>query len=71
MSDFLSQMAHSSAARAAAVTRAFHTADLQRPAYPLKLSGFDVIAEIKNRSQAIRRDLRDAIWTAVQRRYPC
>jgi len=52
MSDFLSQMVRSSTARAAAVTREFTVEDLSRPVYPLKLAGFDVIAEIKNRSPA-------------------
>jgi len=50
MSNFLSQMVRSSTARAAAVTRTFTPEDLSRPVYPLRLSGFDVIAEIKNRS---------------------
>ena len=52
MSNFLRQMAESSAARAAAVSRTFTSGDLDRPAYPLRLSGFDLIAEIKDRSPA-------------------
>jgi len=52
MSDFLKQMAKSSAARAAAVSRSFTADDLDAPAHPLRLSGFDLIAEIKNRSPA-------------------
>jgi indole-3-glycerol phosphate synthase len=52
MSNFLAQMSESSAARAAAVTRSFTSGDLDRPAYPLRLSGFDLIAEIKDRSPA-------------------
>jgi indole-3-glycerol phosphate synthase len=52
MSDFLRQMADSSSARAAAIKRSFSDDDLDRPAYPLRLGGFDLIAEIKNRSPA-------------------
>lgn len=52
MSNFLKQMASSSAARAAATKSSFSAADLDRPAYPLHLNGFDLIAEIKNRSPA-------------------
>jgi indole-3-glycerol phosphate synthase len=50
MSDFLQQMAVSSAARAAAL-RGVVDADLpDAPPAPLKLQGFDLIAEIKDRS---------------------
>jgi indole-3-glycerol phosphate synthase len=52
MSDFLKSMAQSSAARAAAANASFSAADLARPAYPLRLNTFDLIAEIKNRSPA-------------------
>lgn len=52
MSSFLQTMAKSSAARAAAIARRFSDDDLDRPACPLKLSGFDLVAEIKNRSPA-------------------
>lgn len=52
MSDFLKQMAESSAARAAALKTAFTDDELDRPAWPLRLAGFDLIAEIKNRSPA-------------------
>jgi indole-3-glycerol phosphate synthase len=52
MSSFLKTMAQSSAARAAAVKTTFSSAALDRPAYPLRLNGFDLIAEIKNRSPA-------------------
>lgn len=52
MSSFLKTMAQSSAARAAAANASFSAADLDRPAYPLRLKGFDLIAEIKNRSPA-------------------
>ena len=52
MSDFLKTMAASSRARADAVGRRFTDDDLDRPAFPLELSGFDLIAEIKNRSPA-------------------
>jgi len=66
MSDFLQQMAKSSAARAAAVDREFTTAALDRPAYPLQLSGFDVIAEIKDRSPA-EGELADMATTKAAR----
>jgi indole-3-glycerol phosphate synthase len=52
MSSFLKTMAQSSAARAAAAKTTFSSAALDRPAYPLRLNGFDIIAEIKNRSPA-------------------
>lgn len=52
MSDFLKQMAQSSAARAALVKASFTDDELDRTAYPLTLDRFDVIAEIKNRSPA-------------------
>jgi len=51
MSDFLQQMAETSARRAAAA-RTFRAADFDRPVHPLKLASFDLIAEIKNRSPA-------------------
>jgi len=51
MSDFLQQMGESSARRAAAA-RSFTAADFDRPVHPLTLEGFDLIAEIKNRSPA-------------------
>ena len=51
MSDFLQQMAHSSAERASNVGP-ISDADLERPVMPLQLSGFDIIAEIKGRSPA-------------------
>lgn len=51
MSDFLKDMAESSAARAAAA-RPFTAADFDKPVVPLTLSTFDLIAEIKNRSPA-------------------
>jgi indole-3-glycerol phosphate synthase len=52
MSDFLKEMATTSAARAAAVSATFSSSDFDKPVVPLKLGGFDVIAEIKNRSPA-------------------
>jgi len=52
MSDFLKQMAKSSAQRAAAVKTSFSSSDLDRPAFSINLNGFDLIAEIKNRSPA-------------------
>ena len=50
MSDFLKEMAKSSAERAAAAK--VRTGDLDRPVVPLELDGFDVVAEIKSRSPA-------------------
>ncbi len=52
MSDFLKIMASSSAARAAAVSHSFSSADFDKPVVPLTLGTFDVIAEIKDRSPA-------------------
>ena len=52
MSDFLNNMARTSRDRADAVTRTFKSSDLDRPAHPLRLSGFDLIAELKDRSPA-------------------
>lgn len=52
MSDFLKQMALSSRERVTASAISFTDDELDRPAYPLQLSGFDLIAEIKNRSPA-------------------
>ncbi len=52
MSDFLGQMAETSAVRAAAAKQTFTSADLDGPVFPLRLAGFDLIAEIKNRSPA-------------------
>lgn len=52
MSDFLNTMARSSLARATAVKRTFTASDLDRPAHPLCVDGFGVIAEIKDRSPA-------------------
>ena len=52
MSDFLATMAASSRARAAAIERPPSDDQLDRPAHPLVLDRFDMIAEIKNRSPA-------------------
>ena len=52
MGDFLKEMAVSSAARAAATSRTVTAKDLDKPVYALRLSTFDLIAEIKNRSPA-------------------
>ncbi len=52
MSDFLKTMAASSAARAAAAPSRFSSADFDLPVVPLVPGGFDVIAEIKERSPA-------------------
>ena len=51
MSNFLQQMAESSAERASRIGP-IDPADLDRPVVPLRLSAFDVIAEIKGRSPA-------------------
>jgi indole-3-glycerol phosphate synthase len=59
MSDFLRDMAKSSAARAAQA-RAFTDADFDKPVVPLTLGTFDLIAEIKNRSPA-EGQLRDQL----------
>jgi indole-3-glycerol phosphate synthase len=50
MSDFLKTMAESSAARAYAAKESLKSSDLDLPVVPLSLEGFDLIAEIKNRS---------------------
>ncbi len=52
MSDFLAQMAASSAERAAAADPSLATSTFDKPVVPLTASGFDVIAEIKGRSPA-------------------
>ena len=52
MSDFLEKMAESSRQRAAAAARAYSADELDKPVFPLRLAGFDIIAEIKNRSPA-------------------
>lgn len=52
MSDFLKTMANSSARRLVGVEAKFSTADFDKPLLPLRLNGFDVIAEIKDRSPA-------------------
>ena len=59
MSDFLKDMAKSSADRAAQA-RAFTDADFDKPVVPLTLGTFDLIAEIKNRSPA-EGQLRDQL----------
>lgn len=51
MSDFLKDMARSSAARAAQAPT-FTDADFDKPVVPLNLGTFDLIAEIKQRSPA-------------------
>ncbi len=52
MENFLKEMALKSAERAAASQTEFSPAALDKPAFPLQLQGFDLIAEIKNRSPA-------------------
>ena len=52
MSNFLKEMALASAQRAAAHNVSFTSHALDQPAFPLRLSAFDLIAEIKNRSPA-------------------
>jgi hypothetical protein len=51
MTDFLEQMAATSAERAARVGR-FTAADLDKPLVPLALGAFELSAEIKERSPA-------------------
>ncbi len=52
MSDFLQNMATSSAERAAAADSKFVAADFDKPVVPLVLGDFDLIAEIKDHSPA-------------------
>lgn len=52
MPDFLEQMAANSRARAKATKLCLSAADFDKPVYPLTLSEFDLIAEIKDRSPA-------------------
>ncbi len=52
MANFLTEMARESAERAAASNGSFSSSALDRPAFPLQLKGFDLIAEIKDRSPA-------------------
>lgn len=52
MTNFLTEMAQESAARVAASKVSFTSHALDRPVFPLRLNGFDLIAEIKNRSPA-------------------
>lgn len=52
MSDFLRNMAAASAARAVVAKVTWADSDLDKPAHPLRLSEFDLIAEIKDRSPA-------------------
>ena len=52
MSDFLKQMAQSSRDRVTAAPLTFTDDELDKPVHPLRLAGFDLIAEIKNRSPA-------------------
>jgi len=50
MSDFLQTMAEASAERAARVDTRLQSTSFDKPVVPLSLGGFDVIAEIKDRS---------------------
>jgi len=52
MSDFLQNMAKSSAERAAAVDTPFSSSDFDKPVVPIDIGAFGVIAEIKDRSPA-------------------
>ena len=52
MSDFLKTMAASSAERIIGVEPGFSSTDLDKPLVPLHPTGFDVIAELKDRSPA-------------------
>ncbi len=50
MSDFLKQMSELSGQRAASARRSFHESELDRRVIPMRLNGFDLIAEIKEAS---------------------
>ncbi len=52
MSNFLRNMAAASAARAVVAKVTWTNGDLDKPAHPLRLGEFDLIAEIKDRSPA-------------------
>ncbi len=52
MTDFLATMAASSRARAECLPVARQSASLDKPVVPLRLSGFDLIAEVKDHSPA-------------------
>lgn len=52
MSNFLQSMAAASRQRAEGLPSRVPQAELERPSYPLTLGGFDLIAEIKDRSPA-------------------
>lgn len=52
MANFLTEMALKSAQRAAALQPDYPAGALEKPVFPLRLQGFDLIAEIKNRSPA-------------------
>ncbi len=52
MGNFLKEMARESAERAAAIKGVVAPDALGQPAYPLRLQGFDLIAELKNSSPA-------------------
>lgn len=66
MSDFLDTMARASAERAAAVDPDIGDGPFARPVTPLAFDGFDVIAEIKERSPA-EGDLASAGEDRVER----
>ena len=50
MTDFLQQMADLSEQRAASAHRLINAGELDKPLRPIRLSGFDLIAEIKEAS---------------------
>jgi len=52
MGNFLTEMAQESAERVAATKVSFASHALDRPVFPLRLNGFDLIAEVKSRSPA-------------------
>lgn len=52
MSNFLQEMAAESTERAAASNVSFTSHALDQPSFPLRLNGFDLIAEVKDRSPA-------------------
>jgi indole-3-glycerol phosphate synthase len=55
MSDFLASMVVASEARAARLPANFPAEQLDKPVFPLRLSGFDIIAEIKAASPSAGR----------------
>ena len=66
MGDFLDKMATASRDRASRLEADWTDDQLDRPVAPLRLSGFDLIAEIKDRSPA-----EGAAGCLLRSEYPC